>query len=613
VEHGHKMAAQKLILHELTTEFGGAAAAVATPFERLKNTFHNIEVQVGQALLPVFNRVAGLLAKVLPAAIGGLTGLFGKLAPLWRSFVQGFSSPGGDVVGGGLLANLIRFGQAVRRFVDENGPKARAFFGHLKQDVVDFATRNGPAFIRVLEAAGKIVLALALDIAALIRWLSQHKTAVQAVVVGILAMVAAFKAWQAVMSIVKAVKAVRGAIIAMNAALAANPVGVIILLIIGLAAALIYAYKHSKTFRDIVEKVWKALQTAIRWVAGLGTAIKNVFAKAIDWLYRAGRNVISGFWNGMKAIWEGAKGVLGWWGGLELKVLGYFAKAGAWLLEGGKNILRGLWNGIKAIWDDGKGGGVVGWFKGFPSKILSALGIHSPPAWAIDAGRHIMGGLLKGIAHGAGDIAGFFKGLASNVLGPLKGIWSAVSGAMPAGGAYKSVVELAQAMVGMRWGSGQWPAFNMLEMQEAGYNVFATNPTSGAFGIPQALPKSKLPPAALSGPVMGMATAQLQWMLDYIAGRYINPAGAWAHEQAFNWYGKGLEAVFSSPTLIGVGERGAERVSVTPLRSGGGGRALPAVTQNFYVQGNLDRDAAAQLERGMDAKFAELYRALVAA
>ncbi len=261
-----------------------------------------------------------------------------------------------------------------------------------------------------------------------------------------------------------------------------------------------------------------------------------------------------------------------WWGNLELSVLRKIGDATTWLFGKGKDILTGLLNGVKNVWET-----VKTWFGGFPAKILSALGIHSPPDWAISAGKHIMFGLLKGLTHGAANVAGFFKGLAGSITGPLGSIWGAISGPMPAGGNYASVVDLAKAMVGARWGMGQWDPFNRLEMAEAGYNVYATNPSSGAFGLPQALPKSKLPPAALSGSVMSMAAAQLQWMLDYIGGNYINPAGAWAHEQAFNWYGTGLPpTLFTRPTLLGVGDR-PETVSITPY--GRGGR--PTVVNNY--------------------------------
>src|SRR5262249_49780147 len=124
------------------------------------------------------------------------------------------------------------------------------------------------------------------------------------------------------------------------------------------------------------------------------------------------------------------------------------------------------------------------------------------------------------------------------------------------------------------WPAGQWPYFDLLEMREAGYNRFARNPSSGAYGLPQALPESKLP---FAGQRAGgsHAGAQLAWMFSYIASRYGTPAAAWAHEQAFNWYGRGLQGgIFNRPTLIGVGESGPERVDVTPLGQGRGGAAV---------------------------------------
>jgi hypothetical protein len=93
------------------------------------------------------------------------------------------------------------------------------------------------------------------------------------------------------------------------------------------------------------------------------------------------------------------------------------------------------------------------------------------------------------------------------------------------------------------------------------------NPSSGAYGIAQALPFTKMPKAGWPPSAGGSAdpATQILWQISYILGRYTDPLGAWAHELAFNWYGSGLNAVFSHPTVIGVGERGPEAVSVTPL------------------------------------------------
>jgi hypothetical protein len=74
---------------------------------------------------------------------------------------------------------------------------------------------------------------------------------------------------------------------------------------------------------------------------------------------------------------------------------------------------------------------------------------------------------------------------------------SGVSGAGPVGGDAGANKALAQKM--FPWPASQWAAFNTLEMHEAGYNRFARNASSGAYGIPQALPPTKMPFAAQAG------------------------------------------------------------------------------------------------------------------
>jgi hypothetical protein len=270
--------------------------------------------------------------------------------------------------------------------------------------------------------------------------------------------------------------------------------------------------------------------------------------------------------------------VLIWWGNLELSVLRKIGDAASWLVQKGKDILTGLWNGIKSIWDDGHGGGVVGWFKGFPSKILSALGIHSPPAWAISAGKHIMGGLLRGLAHGAADVAGFFRGLASDVFGPLKDVWASVNAALFSGpgvgptnfGSNRSLVRaLAEKLYG--WKDAQWIALANLIGGESGFNNRAQNPTSSAFGMFQFLNSTW---ASVGAVKTADPYAQTVAGLRYIAGGYGTPGaayGAWLGRSP-HWYGSGMApTVFTRPTLIGVGESGDETVSVTRGRGGRGG------------------------------------------
>jgi hypothetical protein len=70
--------------------------------------------------------------------------------------------------------------------------------------------------------------------------------------------------------------------------------------------------------------------------------------------------------------------------------------------------------------------------------------------------------------------------------------------------------------------------------KESGWNHFAMNRSSGAYGIPQALPGEKMASAG-SDWATNPAT-QIQWGLGYIEGRYGTPCAAWGHSQAKNWY-----------------------------------------------------------------------------
>ena len=85
------------------------------------------------------------------------------------------------------------------------------------------------------------------------------------------------------------------------------------------------------------------------------------------------------------------------------------------------------------------------------------------------------------------------------------------------------------------WGSDeQWAALENLWTRESGWNYKAENPSSGAYGIPQSLPGSKM--AAAGKDWRTNPETQIRWGLDYIKARYGGPKRAWAHFQQKNWY-----------------------------------------------------------------------------
>jgi hypothetical protein len=84
------------------------------------------------------------------------------------------------------------------------------------------------------------------------------------------------------------------------------------------------------------------------------------------------------------------------------------------------------------------------------------------------------------------------------------------------------------------WSSSQFSCLQPLWEHESGWSVTAENPTSGAYGIPQALPASQMSSAGADWQTD--AATQIRWGLTYIQGRYGSPCGAWAHEESDNWY-----------------------------------------------------------------------------
>lgn len=83
-----------------------------------------------------------------------------------------------------------------------------------------------------------------------------------------------------------------------------------------------------------------------------------------------------------------------------------------------------------------------------------------------------------------------------------------------------TAVQMGQQMAAARgWTGAEWDALYQLWMRESGWNPRSANRTSGACGIPQAYPCSKIPDKSTAG--------QIAWGLNYIAGRYGSPSAAW--------------------------------------------------------------------------------------
>ncbi|EGX56570.1 hypothetical protein SZN_27146 [Streptomyces zinciresistens K42] len=82
--------------------------------------------------------------------------------------------------------------------------------------------------------------------------------------------------------------------------------------------------------------------------------------------------------------------------------------------------------------------------------------------------------------------------------------------------------------------SAQYQCFSRIVDRESDWNIDATNSSSGAYGLVQALPGNKM--ATAGSDWKTNAATQIEWGLDYMKDRYGSPCGAWGFWQSNGWY-----------------------------------------------------------------------------
>ncbi|MEE9965800.1 MAG: transglycosylase SLT domain-containing protein [Propionicimonas sp.] len=84
------------------------------------------------------------------------------------------------------------------------------------------------------------------------------------------------------------------------------------------------------------------------------------------------------------------------------------------------------------------------------------------------------------------------------------------------------------------WGDAQFTCYDNIIMRESGWNPLADNPTSSAYGIPQALPGKRM--AQFGSDWRTNPVTQITWGLWYIKDRYGTPCNGWTFKKAHGWY-----------------------------------------------------------------------------
>ncbi|MEU2502534.1 transglycosylase SLT domain-containing protein [Streptomyces pseudogriseolus] len=137
--------------------------------------------------------------------------------------------------------------------------------------------------------------------------------------------------------------------------------------------------------------------------------------------------------------------------------------------------------------------------------------------------------LLRSVATPKKALAG--AALTASTCGTLIAAAPAQAATTAAPTSASSAQATAKKMIG---NSAEFQCFSNIVSHESGWNPQATNASSGAYGLVQALPASKM--ASAGSDWKTNPATQIKWGLDYMKDRYGSACDAWSFWQANNWY-----------------------------------------------------------------------------
>lgn len=612
VEAGDTAKAQGVILDEVAREFGGSAGAAATGWDKFKVSLGNFQEFVGSALVPVIDRAGTFLADLVPQLEAFATSVAKKFGPALGDLTDKIQDKFDDFkldakeFTENLVASIKKTAQPlIDAFVESvktgDWSKFGAALGEALQKVIgngaELMTRafSGVDWVEVGKQVGGHAFGFAVGFFSalfndLIDTARKHPFDLTVALVSVLGIGKVGGVISKILGKIPFLKVFAPLFEGLNKL--TKPINDAIGKLLrhfgeGFVEGLGRVFPKIGKFLDNlltgtllggIKDKFKALRKAgvdlihnlgvgigeqfgwvTRNIAGVIKRLLSPFAGIARWLILRGRQLVQGLGEGIVAK---LADVSAWVRRVVSAITSPFRGAINWLVQAGRNVLHGLWEGLVAKWE-----AVKKWFLGIPSWIKEHKGpLSLDRKLLFPAGAAIMGGFAKGLKSGAKDAMAFVTGIVGDIWGMLSAGFSGGNLKFSGG----PVVDLGRNMAAqMGWTGAQWSALYQLVAHESGWNPQAQNPTSTAYGLFQFLNStwSSTGIAKTSNPALQIAAG-----LNYIRSRYGDPINAWAFWQAHHWYGKGLEpSVFRRPTLIGVGERGPEAVSVTPLAKTGRG------------------------------------------
>lgn len=461
------------ILLELTTNLrsflesaqGQAALeAIGTALQAISTGAGQVFLALLQALAPAIVTLAPAVGTLAAQLAGALVPAINALAPVLQA-VAGFIAE--NISWLGPLAGVVVAAAAGYKAYVAAASAASAIQGALNSKLALSAAawiRNTAAI--VANRTAQLASNIASGAAAVAAWAANTA----AVIANRVALLAANAAMIVVRAATIAWTAVQWAL---NSALFANPIGLVVLAIAALVAGIILAWKNSETFRNVVLAVWSAIKTAIgavvNWITG---TVWPSLKRAWDQLADGAKSL----WNALKAAWNGIKQAISMsinavaailravWSGIVAAVRAYIntykavIQAGfnaaraviqavmnavrsvvsaVWraivsFIRSQVNAIRNVINGIRTViaivrnaFNAARNAAasainsLLSVVRGIPGRVSSALG--NLGGLLVSKGRALIQGFINGIKQMAGRVAGAAKGIVSSVTRFLPG------------------------------------------------------------------------------------------------------------------------------------------------------------------------------------------------
>lgn len=395
------LATQALILEQSADASGAFAResnTLAGQQERLKAKLQNLSATIGGYLLPIMTKVTGWLSD--------------RLEPAFQSVTRWVQS------------KVVPAFKTLGRWLSDNQDEIKAL-----------ASRVKGVLVGALKAAGAVLKTLAGALKTAGEWVVKNTDWLLPLVAGIGAMVLAYQSYLKVMAIWKAAVAVwTAAQAALNLVMAANPIGLVVLAVVGLVTAIGLLWAKNEGFRNAVTGIWDGIKNVFSatvdaisgFLSGLWDFIKEVFGwtplgmvvknwDKITAFFDRAMAAIGGFftkaWDVVKKVWSYTPlglivrnwdKIMRFFGEVPGKVKGFFSNAVAWLKSAGTWIISGLRNGITERWN-----AVASWFleRGAAIKAFFSAAL----TWLTSSGSRVISGLRSGLVERWTAVVSWFK------------------------------------------------------------------------------------------------------------------------------------------------------------------------------------------------------------